>query len=237
MAIERVDAYLDAHRGAFEEQLKALLRIPSISAQTDHDPDTRRAAEFVRDDLLASGFADATLIETKRPPPRLRRAARRPRQADRADLRPLRRPARRAAWALAVSPLRADRPRRQPLRPRRDRRQGPDVYPSEGPRGVAQDRGIAPDQRQGPDRGRGGDRRQEPRSPCRRAEWQARLRLRRHLRHQPVRPRPAGDHVRTQGPGLLRGDRPRREGRPPLRHVRRCRGQPAQCRWPRSSPA
>jgi acetylornithine deacetylase/succinyl-diaminopimelate desuccinylase-like protein len=68
MAIERVDAYLDAHRGAFEEQLKALLRIPSVSAQADHDPDTRRAAEFVRDDLRASGFPDATLIETKRHP-------------------------------------------------------------------------------------------------------------------------------------------------------------------------
>jgi acetylornithine deacetylase/succinyl-diaminopimelate desuccinylase-like protein len=68
MAIERVDAYLDAHRDAFEAQLKDLLRIPSISAQADHDADTRRAAEFVRDDLAASGFANATLIETARHP-------------------------------------------------------------------------------------------------------------------------------------------------------------------------
>ena len=51
MALDRVDAYLEAHRGDFEEQLKALLRIPSVSAQPDHDADTRRAAEFVRDDL------------------------------------------------------------------------------------------------------------------------------------------------------------------------------------------
>ena len=55
--IDRVDAYLDAHRGAFEEQLKALIRIPSVSAQPDHDADTRRAAEFVRDDLVAMGLA------------------------------------------------------------------------------------------------------------------------------------------------------------------------------------
>src|SRR5215212_2959908 len=64
MTIDRVDAYLDAHRGGFEEQLKALLRIPSVSAQPDHDADTRRAAEFVRDDLAAMGLK-AELIVTK----------------------------------------------------------------------------------------------------------------------------------------------------------------------------
>jgi len=63
MTMERVDAYLDAHRDAFEGQLKALLRIPSVSAQPAHDADTRRAAEFVRDDLRAMGL-DAGLIET-----------------------------------------------------------------------------------------------------------------------------------------------------------------------------
>src|SRR3954468_20981332 len=67
MAIDRVDAYLEAHRHDFEEQLKALLRIPSVSAQPDHDADTRRAAEFVRDDLAAMGLK-AELIATKGPP-------------------------------------------------------------------------------------------------------------------------------------------------------------------------
>ena len=61
MTLERVDAYLEAHRVDFEEQLKDLLRIPSVSAQPDHDADTRRAAEFVRDDLAAMGV-DAELI-------------------------------------------------------------------------------------------------------------------------------------------------------------------------------
>ena len=65
MAIDRVDAYLEAHKGPFEEQLKALLRIPSISAQPDHDADTRRAAEFLVDDFKAMGLANAGLIETK----------------------------------------------------------------------------------------------------------------------------------------------------------------------------
>ena len=64
MAIDQVDAYLEAHRADFEERLKALLRIPSVSAQPDHDADTRRAAEFVRDDLRGLGF-DAELIATR----------------------------------------------------------------------------------------------------------------------------------------------------------------------------
>jgi acetylornithine deacetylase/succinyl-diaminopimelate desuccinylase-like protein len=62
MAIERVDRYLDARRDQFEEQLKELVRIPSVSAQPDHDADTRRAAEFVRDDLRRMGVP-AELVE------------------------------------------------------------------------------------------------------------------------------------------------------------------------------
>jgi acetylornithine deacetylase/succinyl-diaminopimelate desuccinylase-like protein len=62
MAIERVDSYLAARRDQFEEQLKELIRIPSVSAQPAHDADTRRAAEFVRDDLRRMGVP-AELIE------------------------------------------------------------------------------------------------------------------------------------------------------------------------------
>src|SRR5262249_4649610 len=67
MALERVDTYLETHRSRFEEQLKDLIRIPSISAQPDHDPDTQRAAAFVRDDLSAMGLK-AELIPTRRHP-------------------------------------------------------------------------------------------------------------------------------------------------------------------------
>jgi len=67
MSRDRIDAYLETHKGDFEEQLKQLLRIPSVSAQPDHDDDTRRAAEFVRDDLAAIGLK-AEIIKTKRHP-------------------------------------------------------------------------------------------------------------------------------------------------------------------------
>ncbi|HKI20607.1 MAG TPA: dipeptidase, partial [Isosphaeraceae bacterium] len=67
MALDRIEAYLATRHDDFEEQLKALIRIPSVSAQPDHDPDTRRAALFVRDDLAAMGLK-ADLIETKRHP-------------------------------------------------------------------------------------------------------------------------------------------------------------------------
>ncbi len=64
MDMARVEAYLEAHRSDFEEQLKALIRIPSVSAQPDHDADTRRAAVWVRDDLASMGVK-TELIETK----------------------------------------------------------------------------------------------------------------------------------------------------------------------------
>jgi acetylornithine deacetylase/succinyl-diaminopimelate desuccinylase-like protein len=67
MGFDRVAAYIEARARQFEEQLKALIRIPSISAQPDHDADTRGAAAFIRDDLEAMGLK-SELIETKRHP-------------------------------------------------------------------------------------------------------------------------------------------------------------------------
>ncbi len=61
-APQQVDRYLGENAKRFEDQLFHLLRIPSVSAQPDHDADTRRAAEFVRDDLRVMGVA-AELIE------------------------------------------------------------------------------------------------------------------------------------------------------------------------------
>ena len=38
--------YLTAHRARFEEELCEYLRLPSVSAQSDHDCDTRATADL-----------------------------------------------------------------------------------------------------------------------------------------------------------------------------------------------
>lgn len=52
----------EQHRTATLERLKDFLRIPSISTLSEHKPDIRRAAEFVRDELTTAGLR-AELIE------------------------------------------------------------------------------------------------------------------------------------------------------------------------------
>ncbi|MHB1699737.1 MAG: dipeptidase [Acidobacteriaceae bacterium] len=52
------------HEGRFVEELKTLLRIPSISTDPDHKQDVRRAALFVADELARIGMQHVRLIET-----------------------------------------------------------------------------------------------------------------------------------------------------------------------------
>jgi acetylornithine deacetylase/succinyl-diaminopimelate desuccinylase-like protein len=54
--MQTIETYLSKQRDAFEDDLKALLRIPSVSAQTKHHADTHRAAEFVADQLRRVGL-------------------------------------------------------------------------------------------------------------------------------------------------------------------------------------
>jgi acetylornithine deacetylase/succinyl-diaminopimelate desuccinylase-like protein len=56
-------SYYISNRDRFLEGLKAFLRIPSISTLPEHQPDIRRAAEFVRDELQQAGLDNAELIE------------------------------------------------------------------------------------------------------------------------------------------------------------------------------
>lgn len=58
-----VEGYLKSGAGRFQDELKDLIQIPSVSAQPAHNADTRKAAEFVRDDLTRSGIK-AELVET-----------------------------------------------------------------------------------------------------------------------------------------------------------------------------
>jgi len=60
-----INAYLEANKSRFLEELFDLLRIPSISADSRFAGDVRKAAEFVREKLLAAGCDFAVLEETK----------------------------------------------------------------------------------------------------------------------------------------------------------------------------
>ena len=55
--------YYEQHHQDYLEGLKAFLRIPSISTLSEHKPDIRKAAEFVRDELKKAGMQQAQLIE------------------------------------------------------------------------------------------------------------------------------------------------------------------------------
>jgi len=63
-AIEKAIEYLNEHKVRFGEELFDLLRIASISAQSDHAADVRRAAEWTRDRCAAAGLR-AEVIDTK----------------------------------------------------------------------------------------------------------------------------------------------------------------------------
>ncbi|QES50035.1 dipeptidase [Streptomyces venezuelae] len=59
-----VRAYIDQHRAAFLDDLADWLRIPSVSAQPEHDGDVRRSAEWLAARLKDTGFPTAEIWET-----------------------------------------------------------------------------------------------------------------------------------------------------------------------------
>jgi acetylornithine deacetylase/succinyl-diaminopimelate desuccinylase-like protein len=65
---EAIDLYVSQNEARFLEELKELLRIPSISTSPEHKRDTHRAAEYCVDKLAAAGLENIELIETERHP-------------------------------------------------------------------------------------------------------------------------------------------------------------------------
>ena len=55
--------FAQENKGRFVEELKALLRIPSISTDPERVGDVRRAAEFVAAELKRIGMENVRLIE------------------------------------------------------------------------------------------------------------------------------------------------------------------------------
>ncbi len=56
--------YIDTHEERFIEELKDFLRIPSVSANSAHTADTRRAADFVADEARRIGLEHVQIMET-----------------------------------------------------------------------------------------------------------------------------------------------------------------------------
>src|SRR6478672_11821481 len=65
--MDDIDTYLASHSQQFEDDLSALLRIPSISADKERHGDVRRAAEWVAGQFRGMGLAPE-IIETTGPP-------------------------------------------------------------------------------------------------------------------------------------------------------------------------
>lgn len=60
-----VKQYINSNRERFLAELFDWLRIPSVSADSKHKNDVRKAAEFVKEKLTAAGVGKAELFETK----------------------------------------------------------------------------------------------------------------------------------------------------------------------------
>lgn len=65
---QATDSYIQANEQRFLDELKDLLRIPSISTAPEHNADTHRAAESVAAHLRAAGMENVEIIETDRHP-------------------------------------------------------------------------------------------------------------------------------------------------------------------------
>ena len=65
---EAIDRYIAQNEGRFLDELKELLRIPSISTSPDHNPDTQRAAEYSAAKLKLAGLENIEIIQTARHP-------------------------------------------------------------------------------------------------------------------------------------------------------------------------
>lgn len=63
--MEKVLDYIRSHRDAFVEELFEVLRIPSVSAQTEHRGDMVRCAEHLAAALVKAGADRAEVMPTE----------------------------------------------------------------------------------------------------------------------------------------------------------------------------
>src|SRR5882762_8874312 len=56
--------FIDSRQDQHLTELKEFLRIPSVSAKSEHKPDIERAAKWVSDNLRAAGFKSIEIVRT-----------------------------------------------------------------------------------------------------------------------------------------------------------------------------
>jgi acetylornithine deacetylase/succinyl-diaminopimelate desuccinylase-like protein len=65
---QATNAFVEANKDRFLDELKTFLRIPSISTLPEHVPDVQRAAGFVADSLKTAGLENVEIIPTAKHP-------------------------------------------------------------------------------------------------------------------------------------------------------------------------
>src|SRR5262245_40584537 len=66
--MDALTRYLEDHREQFLERLKAVLRIPSVSAQPSHRDDVKRCAQHVAELMKSIGLTRAEVVATPKHP-------------------------------------------------------------------------------------------------------------------------------------------------------------------------
>src|SRR5436190_22154694 len=153
--------FIDGHRDQHLAELYEFLRIPSVSAKSEHKPAIERGARWVSDHLRAGGFKNIEIVPTGLHPLVYAESGS-PRQAHHPFLRALRCAARRASQSMDVAAVRTHRAQRQSLWTRYRRRQGPDPHPPESARMLAAGERQTPHQCKDLDLRRRGSRQRQP---------------------------------------------------------------------------
>ena len=170
--MDKVKSYIEKNKDRFLNELFELLRIPSISAQSDHKPDMTRCAEWLAASLMKAGADHAEVLPTEGNPVVFAERDRRSQSQDRIGVRPLRRDAGRSGGRMAHLAVRTGREGRTHLVPGCGRRQRPAFHARQGVRSDVRDRQPAL-QCEIPARRRGRDRVAQPLQVLRRQQEDA----------------------------------------------------------------
>ena len=66
--MDQINRYIEENKQRFLDELFELIRIPSVSAKPEHNPDMIKMAEAIRSSLVAAGADRAEIMETSGQP-------------------------------------------------------------------------------------------------------------------------------------------------------------------------